>query len=101
MKQQHISQQFNTGDDFIQKVLAIQQEQLLRAQYYLQVTYCETEFCHRFVNFEVHSQFVKGFEDLMEEYIQQCYQQDKGVLYHRIQEVPDYLLLNNTNNNSK
>eukprot|EP00347_Sterkiella_histriomuscorum_P005662 403355741 len=80
------------GDDFIQKIIEIQHQQLLKAQFFLQITFCETEFCHRFVNFEVHGQFVKQFETLLEEYIQQQYQLEKGVLYHKIQEVADEFL---------
>lgn len=64
---------FPSGDDFVQKILEVQHQQLVNAQYYCQVTYCETDFSHRFINFEVHGNFVKQFEQLLEEFIQQQY----------------------------
>ena len=59
------------------------------------MTYCfETDFCHRFVNFEIPEGLVSQFENqLLEEYLQQAYQQEKGaLLYHKLQEVPTELL---------
>ncbi len=51
-------------DEFIQKVLDVQTEQMEKAQYYLQVTYCfETDFCHRFVNFEIPEGLISQFEN--------------------------------------
>ena len=51
-------------DEFIQKVLDVQTEQMEKAQYYLQITYCfETDFCHRFVNFEIPEGLISQFEN--------------------------------------
>jgi hypothetical protein len=41
------------GEDFAKKVLEVQHQQLQKAQYFNQITYSDTEYCHRFVNFEV------------------------------------------------
>lgn len=78
-------------------MIDIQTQVLQKAQFYVQVTYCETDFCHRFVNFEVHLEFVKQFEALLEEYVQQVYSTEKGVLYHKIQEVPEEFNVNKSN----
>ena len=51
-------------DEFIQKVLDVQTEQMEKAQYYLQITYCfETDFSHRFVNFEIPEGLISQFEN--------------------------------------
>ena len=55
------------------------------------MTFCfETDFCHRFVNFEIPDSLVAQFENqMLEDYIQACYQAEKGaLLYHKVQEVP-------------
>ena len=55
------------------------------------MTYCfETDFCHRFINFEINESLVAQFENqILEDFIQQAYQKEKaGLLYHKVQEVP-------------
>ena len=83
--------QQQSNDDFLQRVLEIQQQQLAKATYFIQVTYCfETDFCHRFINFEINESLVAQFENqILEDFIQQAYQREKGgLLYHKVQEVP-------------
>ena len=60
-----------SNDDFLQRVLEIQQEQLAKATYFIQVTYCfETDFCHRFINFEINESLVAQFENqILEDFI--------------------------------
>lgn len=76
-------------------MLDIQTQQLAKSSYFLQVTYCfETDYCHRFINFEIPDNFVAQFENqLLEDYIQAAYQAEKGgMLYHKVQEVPIEIL---------
>ena len=80
-----------SNDEFLQRVLEIQQQQLAKAAYFIQVTYCfETDFCHRFINFEINESLVAQFENqILEDFIQQAYKREKGgLLYHKVQEVP-------------
>ena len=39
--------------DFIQQVLASHKQTMAEADFHYQVTYCETKYCHRYINFEI------------------------------------------------
>ena len=62
---------------------------LENAQFYLQLTYCETTFCHRFVHFEVDSDYIEQFEPILNEYIDSLKtQENDAILHYHLQEMP-------------
>lgn len=48
-----------SNQQIVEKVLSLQKMALENAQFYLQLTYCDTTFCHRFVHFEVDSDYIE------------------------------------------
>jgi hypothetical protein len=53
--------QVKTRDEFIRNVLKQHQTSLQNASYYYQVTYCETRYSHRTINFEVDADHQSDF----------------------------------------
>ena len=78
-----------TNQEIIEKILVLQRQSLEQANYYLQLTYCDTTFCHRFVHFEVDPDYIEQFEPILNEYIDQLKKQElDGVLHYHLQEMP-------------
>ena len=62
---------------------------LENAQFYLQLTYCETTFLHRFIHFEVDSDYIEQFEPILNEYIDSLKtQENDAILHYHLQEMP-------------
>ena len=78
-----------TNQQIVDKILNLQKMSLENAQYYLQLTYCDTTFCHRFVHFEVDIDYIEQFEPILNEYIDSLKtQENDGVLHFHLQEMP-------------
>lgn len=45
--------QNNLQNEFISKVLKTNEKNLKNADFFYQVTFCQTKYCHRFINFEI------------------------------------------------
>lgn len=48
-----------SNQQIVEKILSLQKMALENAQFYLQLTYCDTTFCHRFVHFEVDIDYIE------------------------------------------
>ena len=78
-----------SNQQIIDKILQIQKAALQNSQFYLQLTYCETTFCHRFIHFEVDLDYIEQFEPILNEYIDHLKNQEKeGILHYHLQEMP-------------
>ena len=58
-----------SNQQIVEKVLSLQKMALENAQFYLQLTFCDTTFLHRFIHFEVDSDYIEQFEPILNEYI--------------------------------
>lgn len=58
-----------SNQQIVEKILTLQKMALENAQFYLQLTYCDTTFLHRFVHFEVDIDYIEQFEPILNEYI--------------------------------
>jgi hypothetical protein len=47
-----------SNQQMVEKILSIQRMALDAAPYYLQLTFCDTAFFHRFVHFEVDPDYI-------------------------------------------
>jgi len=78
-----------SNQQIVEKILNLQKLALENAQYFAQITYCETSFCHRFVHFEVDSDYIEQFEPILNEYIESLKgQENDGILHYHLQEMP-------------
>ena len=70
--------------------MEVQKAALASAEFYLQVTYCDTVFNHRFVHFEVDVDAVEAFEPLLNEYIEalQMQESEDAIMHYHLQEMP-------------
>jgi hypothetical protein len=74
-----------TNTEIIEKILELQKQALDNARYYLQLTYCDTTFMHRFVHFEVDPDFIEQFEPLLNEYIDNLKTlENEGILHYHL-----------------
>jgi len=81
--------QILSNQQIVEKILQIQKMALENAQFYLQLTYCDTTFCHRFVHFEVDIDYIEQFEPILNEYIDALKSQEhEGILHYHLQEMP-------------
>jgi hypothetical protein len=55
---------------------------LENAPFYLQLTYCDTAFMHRFAHFEVDVDYLEDFETLLNEYIDFIKKKEKDAILH-------------------
>lgn len=58
-----------SNQQIVEKILNLQKLALENADFYVQLTYCETSYCHRFVHFEVDIDYIEQFEQILNEYI--------------------------------
>eukprot|EP00356_Strombidium_inclinatum_P014023 CAMPEP_0170506354 /NCGR_PEP_ID=MMETSP0208-20121228/54580_1 /TAXON_ID=197538 /ORGANISM="Strombidium inclinatum, Strain S3" /LENGTH=130 /DNA_ID=CAMNT_0010787817 /DNA_START=1993 /DNA_END=2385 /DNA_ORIENTATION=- len=66
------------------------------AAFYLQLTFCETTFLHRFVHFEVDTDYIEQFEPILNEYIEGMKSvENDGILHYHLQEMPTKRQLDN------
>ena len=54
-----------TTEDLIKNIIEQHKLTLLDAEYAYQVTFCETKYCHRYVNFEIDSDLKSDFDKLL------------------------------------
>lgn len=78
-----------SNQEIIEKILFLQKQALENANYYIQLTYCDTSFCHRFVHFEVDPDYIEQFEPILNEYIDSLKTlENDGILHYHLQEMP-------------
>ena len=78
-----------SNQQIVEKILSIQKMALDAANFFLQLTYCETTFCHRFVHFEVDTDYIEQFEPILNEYIDSIKNMEHdGILHYHLQEMP-------------
>ena len=79
-----------SNQQIVEKILSLQKMALENAQFYLQLTYCDTTFCHRFVHFEVDIDYIEQFEPILNEYIDTMKTiENDGILHYHLQEMPN------------
>lgn len=61
--------QSDLNEQFVDKVSATANQTLKNAEYFYQVTFCQTKYCHRFVNFEVLPEIDSQFQLAIDQYI--------------------------------
>lgn len=67
----------------------LQKQALEQANFFIQLTYCDTAFCHRFVHFEVDPDYIEQFEPILNEYIDSLKTaENDGILHYHLQEMP-------------
>ena len=63
-------------------------KQTLRvAQFYYQVTFCETRYSHRYINFEIERDNSDAFDQILAQYIEHIKQWDENILLVKCQEL--------------
>lgn len=78
-----------SNQEIIERILTIQKQQLEQANYYIQLTFCDTSFCHRFVHFEVEPDYIEQFEVVLNEYIDSLKTAElDGIMHYHLQEMP-------------
>jgi hypothetical protein len=74
-----------SNQEIIEKILFLQKQSLEQARYYIQMTYCDTTFCHRFVHFEVDPDYIEQFEPILNDYIDALKTiEHEGVLHYHL-----------------
>jgi len=85
-----------SNQQMVEKILQIQKMALDNAPYYLQLTYCETNFMHRFVHFEVDIDYIEQFEPILNEYIESLKAaENDAIMHYHLQEMPTKKQLEN------
>lgn len=51
--------------EFIQGVLTQHRETLKAAEFHYQVTFCETKYTHRYINFEIEAEQATAFDPIL------------------------------------
>lgn len=78
-----------SNEQIVERILQLQKAALENAKYYIQVTYCDTTFCHRFIHFEVDPDYIEQFEPILNEYIDSLKtEENEGILHYHLQEMP-------------
>jgi len=79
-----------SNQQIVEKILSLQKMALENAPFYLQLTYCDTTYCHRFVHFEVDVDYIEQFEPILNEYIDTMKTiENDGILHYHLQEMPN------------
>jgi hypothetical protein len=85
-KQKQLIQEATT--QFISKVIETHSQRLLKGDYFYQVTFCQTKYCHRYINFEIQRSRITEFQQMMSRYIDSIRKMEgDSLLLHKLQEV--------------
>lgn len=60
---------------------------MAEADFHYQVTYCDTKYCHRYINFEIEADQQEAFDPLLAQYIEYIKQWESGILLTKTQEL--------------
>ena len=56
-------------EEFVKKVLEQHKQTLEEAEFTYQVTFCETKYCHRYINFEVDAEQQAEFDGALKQFV--------------------------------
>lgn len=84
--------QTKTRDDFLRSIIAQHTLSLKKSLYHYQVTYCETRYSHRTINFEIDTDHQQMFLEVYAQFEDEIKVIDSDVVAVKLQEVPPHAL---------
>ncbi len=70
--------------DLIQNIISAHKQTLKEAEFHYQVTFCDTKYCHRYINFEIDVEQKETFSKILYQYVDHMKQWEKGVLLAKV-----------------
>ena len=55
--------------ELVQNIISAHNQTLKEAEFYYQVTFCETKYCHRYINFEIEIEQKEAFSKILDQFI--------------------------------
>ena len=60
---------------------------MARSEFTYQVTFCDTKYLHRYINFEVDSERSEDFDKVLESFVENMKAQDNSILMSKVQQL--------------